>query len=146
MRIRGARVALWVLGILLALAGLVTFLALFTPLPDVAAQRALARALRESGGTLTVRERRGSLARGLDWYGVSLESPHRFTFRAEHVHLRLRTAPLLAGIVSVADLSLDRPDLWLASEMGRSASGISSRPPGTCLTSWFPGPGFTTAG
>jgi len=119
--------------VLLAVMGSVVLLALFTPLPDRIAQDLLAKAVRRSGGTLTIARREGRLIKGVDLYGVSFSLPGTLTFTAHHLHARLSVLPLGAGIIRVTDVLIEAPDL----ELARPAPGGRPASPSRSLPRWL---------
>ncbi len=110
---RTAKIVLLIAGLFGLLAAVVLSLALFTSIPDRLAQRVLNDALKKSGGSLAVRERHGTLVKGLDLDGVRLSMPGHFVLTADRVHLKLSPWPLVAGVVSVSDVRVDKPVLTL---------------------------------
>ena len=138
MRRKLVKVLLWVSAALLALMGAVVLLALFTPLPDRIAQDLVAKAVRESGGTLTIARREGRLVKGLDLYGVSFSLPGKLTFTAQHLHARLSVLPLGAGIIRVTDVLIEGPDLDLTRPAPGKGPASSSRSLPRWLNLWVP--------
>ncbi|MGC8724388.1 MAG: translocation/assembly module TamB domain-containing protein [Acidobacteriota bacterium] len=138
MRRKLVKVLLWVSAALLAAMGAVVLLALFTPLPDRIAQELLVKAVRRSGGTLTIARREGRLVKGLDLYGVSFSLPGRVTFTAQHLHARLSVLPLGVGIIRLTEVLVEGPDLDLTRPAPGKGPASASRSLPRWLNVWVP--------
>jgi hypothetical protein len=74
---------------------------------DRYAERALLRALARSGGTFSAEKREGTLLSGLQLDGVKVVVPGRLEVTARRLRVRLHSTPLLAGVFSAKNPSVE---------------------------------------